>query len=658
MPPDALRDLAQQLFPCGVTTLPNVLAWRARCQPHAPAFTFLVDGEEQEEQWTYHQLDRRARAIAEVLTAQGAAGQRALLVYDAGLEYIAALYGCLYAGVVAVPVYPPDPFRMDRTLPRLQAILADAGAAWLLATRETLNWAGPLFAKAEGLKSSLATDECDACGRFHPEHRANADSLALLQYTSGSTGEPRGVMISHRNLMANLTLIHRMVDREGAVAVSWLPAYHDMGLIGVTFQPVFSGRHAVLLSPVSFMQRPYRWLKAISRFRGTTTAAPNFAYDLCVRKVNEAERETLDLSSLVLALNGAEAVRAETLDRFSETFASCGFRREAFYPCYGLAEATLMVSGGAEAELPIVKWFDAAALEHDRAIVGLAPEVAPGLVPDMVAPGIVPGSSGTTTVKLATRAGATKLVGCGRPADGQRLLIVDPQTQRSLPVGQVGEVWVSGPSIGDGYWNRRSESAETFAARLENGEGPFLRTGDLGFLDGGELFITGRLKDLIILQGRNHYPHDLEQTVAESQAALKLDGGAAFSVDVSGEERLVIVQEVMRPRKVDLPAVAETLRARIAERHGVAASAVCLIPAGTLPKTSSGKTRRRACREFFLAGSLGAVYEWRDDDLRTLGDGTAAEVVSRTAVPPGTPTECRLAQVWSEVLGLDPGDIH
>ncbi|HEX7446273.1 MAG TPA: amino acid adenylation domain-containing protein [Pirellulales bacterium] len=677
MPPDVLRDFARQLFPSDVTTLPDVLAWRARCQPHQRAFTFLVDGEEQEEQWTYAQLDRRARAIAEVLIANDAAGERALLVYDAGLEYIAALFGCLYAGVVAVPVYPPDPFRMDRTLPRLQAILADAGAAWLLATRETLDWAGPLFAKAPGLKSSLATDECHAaecheaeCAVRSAECGTEADSLAILQYTSGSTGDPRGVMISHRNLMANLTLIHRMVDRDDAVAVSWLPAYHDMGLIGVTFQPVFSGRHAVLLSPVAFMQRPYRWLNAISRFRGTTTAAPNFAYDLCVRKVSAAERATLDLSSLVLALNGAEAVRADTLDRFSEAFAPCGFRREAFYPCYGLAEATLMVSGGAKNELPIVKWFDAAALEHNRAeplSTDLAPEVAPGLVPDMVAPGLVPGLSGITPITPAARAGttspiaasdaragATRLVGSGHAACSQRVVIVDPRTLQPLPECQVGEIWVSGPSIGEGYWNRPRESVETFAATLPNGDGPFLRTGDLGFLDGGELFITGRLKDLIILQGRNHYPHDLEQTVAGSHPALKLDGGAAFSVDVSGQERLVIVQEVMRPRKVDLPAVAETIRARIAESHGVAASAICLIPAGTLPKTSSGKTRRSACREFFLAGSLGAVFEWCEEEWRMDGEESAAEAVSKLTAPPNTPTECRLAQIWSDVLGLDP----
>ncbi|HJT35591.1 MAG TPA: amino acid adenylation domain-containing protein [Pirellulales bacterium] len=635
---DILRDADPELLPFRARTLPEVLAWRARRQPNDLAFTFLTDGEMQEERLTYAELDRRARAVAAALASKGAAGERALLVYDAGLDYIVALYGCLYAGVIAVPVYPPDPFRMDRTLPRLQAILADAGATWLLAARETLDWAGPLFSKAPGLKSSLATDECAEFEVRSSECGLADESLALLQYTSGSTGEPRGVMISHGNLLANLTLIHQMVDRPDALAVSWLPAYHDMGLIGVTFQPVFSGRHAVLLSPAAFMQRPYRWLHAITRFRGTTTAAPNFAYDLCVRKISAEDRATLDLSSLALALNGAETVRPETLERFSETFAACGFRRAAFYPCYGLAEATLMVSGGAEGEMPIVKSFDAAAMTHDRAVpVARDPVPVRADMPDTP----------------ATTASTIPLVGCGRPADSVCVKIVNPLTRRPLPDRQVGEIWVHGPSVGGGYWNRPQESTETFVATLDNDEGPFLRTGDLGFFDGGELFITGRVKELIILQGRNHYPQDIEQTVAESHPALKPGGGAAFSIETDGGERLVVVHEVIRPRKVDLPAVAERVRARIAELHGISVAAVCLIPAGTLPKTSSGKTRRRACRDFFLAGSLGAAHEWREHHL--LSDGAQVREASRDqAVAPRTLTERRLAQIWSDVLGIDP----
>ncbi|MGH7136112.1 MAG: fatty acyl-AMP ligase, partial [Pirellulales bacterium] len=616
-------------------TLPDVLRRRSVEQADEVAFVFLADGEQDERPLTYGQLDRQARLIATSLLQAGASGSRALLVYESGLDYIAALYGCFYAGVAAVPVYPPDPFRVDRTLPRLRSIVNDAGATWLLATAETLDWARPLFRNVQGLSSSLATDTVvhgtatmvrgTASMVRGTAAGASANELpmlepaqtALLQYTSGSTGEPRGVTITHANLVANLRSIHAALEREGNVVVLWLPAYHDMGLIGGMFQPVYSGRRLVFMSPLSFMQRPARWLEAISRYRGTITAAPNFAYELCIRKVSSDERESLDLSSLVAALNGAEMVRPETLDHFAETFAKCGFRREAFYPCYGLAEATLMVTGGALDELPVVRSFSAAGLEANRAVA----------------------AEGETEGR--------RLVSCGRPAIGQEVRIVDPDTRQPLQEGQVGEVWVAGESIGQGYRNRSEESDATFGAHLaDSDEGPFLRTGDFGFFHQGELFIAGRRKELIIVRGRNHYPHDIEETVWRCDPLLKADGGVAFAIEVAGEEHLAVVQEVMRPRKADPAKLIELIRAQVTEIHGVAPVAVALIPAGTLPKTSSGKKQRRACRDQFLSGSLQLLGEWRDE--RLLAGSASAETA---AAEPRTETEKKIAKIWGEVLG-------
>jgi amino acid adenylation domain-containing protein/non-ribosomal peptide synthase protein (TIGR01720 family) len=631
-------------IPANLTTLVEVLRWRAFSQPSDLAFTFLADGEHDEHPLTYGELDRRARAIATQLVGAGATGNRALLVYDSGLDYISALYGCLYAGTIAVPVYPPDPFRMDRTFPRLRSIVGDAGATWLLATEATLDWAKPLFVNVPGMNSSLATDRAQA--EDPPKKHAAAPDLAVaprqpafLQYTSGSTGVPRGVTITHANLMANLRSIDAALDRENNVVVLWLPAYHDMGLIGGVFQPVYSGRRAVFMSPLSFMQSPLRWLSAISRYRGTITAAPNFAYDLCLRKVTAADRAGLDLSSLIAALNGAEIVRSDTLERFSEAFAECGFRREAFYPSYGLAEATLMVAGSELGAGPVVRSFAAAALEH-----------------------------GSAQPTAGDSQDARALVGCGRAALGQRIVVVDPDTCRPLGERQVGEIWVAGESIGQGYWNRPEESTVTFQATLADaneidanaaegsgaGHDPthFLRTGDLGFIDRGELFVAGRRKELIIIQGRNHYPHDIEETACRSHPLLKNDGGAAFSIEVGGEERLAIVQEVMRPRKADTTALIDEIRSQVAEAHGVAPAAVVLVPAGTLPKTSSGKKQRRACRDQLLAGTLPAIAEWRDERLAE-GAAQAAH-----AVAPQSDTEKALAALWSDVLGVEVLDVH
>ncbi len=410
-----------------------------------------------------------------------------------------------------------------------------------------------------------------------------AEDLAFLQYTSGSTADPKGVRVTHGNLMHNEETIRRAFGlSEESVIVGWLPLYHDMGLIGNVLQPLYLGARCVLMSPVAFLKRPRRWLEAIDRYRGTTSGGPNFAYELCVHRVPPAEREGLDLASWTLAFNGAEPVRAETLDRFAKAFAPQGFEREAFFPCYGLAEATLFVTGGDRSTPPAVETVDAAALERDW----MEPVAE-------------------------DEASARRLVGSGHAWAEQRVAVVDTESGRELPDGRVGEIWLQGPSVAEGYWNRPEQTRSDFEARLETGEGPFLRTGDLGFLDRGELFVTGRLKDLVILRGRNLYPQDLELTAERSHEDLHPGNGAAFSVDVEGEERLVIVHELerraIRRAQEDPEPVFQAIRQAVAEVHEARVHEVVLIKTVSLPKTSSGKVQRRKCRRQYLDGELAVV---------------------------------------------------
>jgi acyl-CoA synthetase (AMP-forming)/AMP-acid ligase II len=581
------------------SSLIQILRWRALHQPDLRLYTFLADGETDEVVITCAELDSRARAIAAVLQYADLVGERALLLYAPGLNYIAGFFGCLYAGAVAVPAYPPDPARLDRTLPRLQTMAADADATVALTTSPILSMAQFLFGQAPDLEALqwIATDTIpDQEADDWRKPAQTRDSLAFLQYTSGSTRIPRGVMLSHGNLLYNSNLIADAFDlTSDTVAVIWLPPYHDMGLIGGILQPAYCGVHCVLMSPLDFLQRPLRWLQAVSRYSATVSGGPDFAYGLCVRKINAEQRSELDLSSWSLAFNGAEPVRAPTLERFAEVFEPCGFRRDAFYPCYGLAEATLIVSGGSRAAPPVIQAFDETALEQDRVVVA---------------------ESGDEKGRA--------LVGCGRNLPGQRIVIVDPDTLVQCPPDQVGEIWVAGPSVAQGYWNRLEETKETFQVRLADAdEGPFLRTGDLGFMRDGELFITGRLKDLIIIDGLNHYPQDIEHTLEQSHWALRPGCSAAFSVDVDARERLVVVAEVAQRNKwaryreeagVGVTSESETslspqdvvgeIRRAVAQAHDLRVHDVVLLEPRTVPKTSSGKIQRHACREGYLAGAL------------------------------------------------------
>ncbi|NEQ20723.1 MAG: AMP-binding protein [Microcoleus sp. SIO2G3] len=611
------------------STSVDMLRYRAIQQPEQLAFTFLPDGETESDRLTYGEMDRLSRAVAAKLQALGLSGERALLLYPPGLDYLTAFFGCLYAGVVAVPAYPP---RNQRNTPRIQAVVADAQAAIALTTSGILSKVQSLLGEKTNLGNLqwLVTDNLDrGIEDSWQEPQINRETIAFLQYTSGSTGTPKGVILSHDNLLHNAAMTYRLMGHSpSSKFVSWLPTYHDMGLIGGILQPLYGGFPCVLMPPAAFLQRPYRWLQAISRHKGTTSGAPNFAYELCVHKIAPEQLDTLDLSGWSVAFNGAEAIRADTLERFAAKFAACGFRKQAFYPCYGMAEATLMVSGGSKTAPPVLATVQKDALERDRVIeaadfsrhlekltLDLTPQ-PPSLSgkgenskPSQEQErGLERGSSDPVKSKVEAEAdheNVCTLVGCGQTLPEQQIVIAHPETlTRCLP-SQVGEIWVSGPSVGRGYWNAKEETEQAFCAYLsDTGEGPFLRTGDLGFLHDGELFVTSRLKDLIILYGRNLYPQDIERTAERSHPALRLTGSAAFSVEVDGEERLVVVQELEFRQKPDVEEVAAAIRQAVAEEHEVQVYAVVLIQPGSIPKTSSGKIQRRACRSYFLSDQL------------------------------------------------------
>ncbi len=584
------------------STLVEALSWRALWQPEQRIYNYLLDGETEGEHLTFAALDRQARAIGALLQSHVATGERALLLYPTGLEFIAGFFGCLYAGVIAVPVPPPNPAQPQRTLPRLLAITNDARPTAALTTSSILSKVEGLFTQAPELQTMrwLATDNVagDPAEEWQ-DPAATGNSLALLQYTSGSTTTPRGVMVSHANLIRNSAHISRVFEvAADTVSVTWLPAFHDMGLANGIIQPLLRGRHCYLMPPQSFLQRPVRWLQAISRYKAAVSGGPNFAYELCSRRVTPEQRETLDLGSWYAAYNGAEPIRADTLSRFVATFARCGFRPRFFYPCYGLAEATLIVSGGLLHDEPILCTTEVTALEHNRVVEGCDP---------------------LRNVRT--------LVGSGGAMFGTRIVIVDPESLTACAPDSVGEIWVSGPTVAHGYWNRPQETERTFQACLaDTGEGPFLRTGDLGFLKDGELFVTGRLKDLIIIDGRNFYPQDIELTVEQSHPAMRPGCCAAFSVDFN-EERLIVAAEVERRYQagfqesqvghngtarahpngrppLDVEAVVRAIRRTVAEEHDVRAHAVVLLRAGSIPRTPSGKVQRRVCKASFLDGTL------------------------------------------------------
>jgi polyketide synthase 12 len=562
-----------------VRSLVDLLTTHATHQPDRTAYRYLVtgdpDGEIQE--ISYARLATRSRAVAAWLQDRGLAGSRAMLLYPPGLEFVCGYLGCLAAGVVAVPGVPPQGRAQNhRALTRMKRLIADADAKVILGGREVIAALGTMaehLPELDGITCVATEDMADEAAASWREPDLTADSVAFLQYTSGSTSAPRGVVITHGNLLDNERVItERMghtpdvIEEYGhELIVSWLPVYHDMGLIGPILNTVYLGLTTTLFSPLHFLQRPDRWLRAVSHYRPHTSGGPNFAYELCLKHATPELVDELDLKSWRVAFNGAEPVRAATLRRFAGTFAPAGFRREAFYPCYGLAEATVMVTGGTVGTPPVL-------LEPDG---GAADAAA---------------------------------VGCGRPGEGLTVVVADPERQQELPEGEVGEIWVQGASVAKGYWRNTLATRESFRATLAGHEGRFLRTGDLGFLRDGELFVTGRLKDLLVIDGRNHYPQDLELSAEMSHPALRPGCTAAFSVDsgVDGE-RPVLVAEVDPDAAGEAEKITELVRGAIGDAHGLPVHDVVLVHPGTIPKTSSGKIQRRASRTAYLDGTLSLV---------------------------------------------------
>jgi acyl-CoA synthetase (AMP-forming)/AMP-acid ligase II len=537
----------------------ELLERRAGDAPDEVAYTFLEDGDADGARLTWGDLERRARLMASAIAGRVRPGDRALMLCPPGLDFIPAFFGCLAAGVLAVPSYPPRPSRpgdmqADRTIERLRGIVGDAAPAIVIASPIVLERMAAIADAMPELASAAWLSTAAEDGADRPPLRAAAPSaVALLQYTSGSTSAPRGVMVTHANLLHNLAYAHALARHgRGSASVSWLPVNHDMGLIQGVLQPVFSGFPAWLMSPAAFLQRPARWLQAISRVGATVSGAPNFAYDVCVRRVSDEERRTLDLRSWRLAFNGAEPIRSSTLENFHRRFAANGFRATAFRSAYGLAEATLLVTTG-----------------------------------------------------------RGRSVACGRPSRGVRVEIVDPVTRRRLGPGQTGEIWVAGPGVAAGYWNRRGEHAAVFGARIAGtNDGPFLRTGDLGRFDRGGLHVNGRIKDVLIVRGVKHYPQDIEATVERTSPIVRPGCCAAFALPSDEEERLGLAIEIDGDREP--PDLIGAVRQAVAEAHGLRVHFIALVAAGAIPKTTSGKLQRFACRDGVMTGRLAAIALWTE----------------------------------------------
>lgn len=558
--------------------LPVVLESRARLQGDTVAFRFLEDGVRESVAWTYAEVVDRARRVGAALRQQAELGDRVLLIYPPGLDFVVAFCACLMSGLVAVPCPPPG--ARSRATGRLAAIARDAQAR-LLATTAALSTGLQAQAALGEAWTCLTTDQPaattdPACGA-EPQaasYKPSSQDLAFLQYTSGSTGQPKGVMVTQGQLAANLEALRLTFSLTADdVSVTWLPSFHDMGLVDGVLEPLYAGCLGVVMPPVAFLMNPRCWLQALSNYGGTHGGGPSFAYDLLLQRLNDDDWKGLDLSRWRSAYNGAEPVRFEVIERFSRQARRAGFRAEAMVPCYGMAEATLMVTCARVGRPPRILWVQSAELERNRLVI-----------------------AGEQTE------GARALVGCGAAEWGTDVVIADPQNLRALPEGRVGEVWVRGPAIAQGYWGQAELTEASFAAHLADGSGPFLRTGDLGALVGGELFVTGRIKDLIILQGRNHYPQDIESCAEAAHPALRSSNSAAFSVPSPDGEALVMVMEVQRSarRDLDVEAVAAAVREAVAEAHGAIVECVTLIAPGSLPKTSSGKIQRRACSQAWL----------------------------------------------------------
>lgn len=563
------------------TNLMAMLQQQADVYGDKVAFSFSPDGGAEQSRITYRELDARARAVAADLQQRGAAGRRVLLACEPGLDNAVGYFGCVYAGAIAAP--------MNETLSRLKQIATDIQADFALATAEMQD---RVRAPIDALTTDRPLQWCtldqpaaDAAGWVAPD--IDPDDIALIQYTSGSTKSPKGVLVSHANLLHNMEVVRRRWNGHDAdVAVWWLPQHHDMGLIGGILEMVYTGVTTYMMAPNAFIKRPLRWLEMLSRHRATITGAPTFAYDLCVKSTTATQRAALDLSQLKHAWIGTEPVRASTLQNFAEAFTPAGFELGGIQAAFGLAESALLVTAMQSPTVAGARYVDRTELGRHHVTD------VPADHPDAVA-----------------------LVGCGPELDDMRVLIVDPETRLECGADQVGEIWASGPSVAQGYWARPEETERTFGARLaDTGEGPFLRTGDLGFLCAGELFVTGRWNDLVTIRDTKYYPNDLEDTVGSSDPALMPGRGAVFTVkpNPQADEQLVVVQEVNRAAlDTDLTGAVEAIRAAIVGTHGISPHDVLLVEPMQVPTTTSGKIQRSACRQRFVDSGFTPVAQWQ-----------------------------------------------
>jgi 8-amino-7-oxononanoate synthase len=606
MPESAQNETKE---PHCLSTIIEVLHWRAERQPDRIAYTYLVDGEEEEQHLTYGELDQQARAIAERLDKlknEHNGSCSAVLMYQPGLEFIVAFCGCLYAGIIAVPLYPPKP---NRSIAHLKAVVRDAEPFIALTSSSESARLSQILSNEVDLHT-LPLFATDTVGKnehseWQPKN-VGANDLALLQYTSGSTADPKGVMVLHRNIMANERAIQIGCNAdESLVTVSWLPMFHDMGLFAGTLLSLYTGGKSVLMAPISFLERPLRWLEAVMRHKGSCIIGPNFGYELCVTAGSQGTDLNLDLSSLHMAWNGAEPVRAEVMDKFYDVFSPYGFQQNVLGPCYGLAEATVMVTGSKRNLPPQVMTLDSASLDK----------------------GFISQCHGNNGQKNK------KVVGCGICYDETSVTIVDPKTMVRSPLDRVGEIWLSGPGVAKGYWNHPKETEYTFNAHLaDTKEGPFLRTGDLGFIHNGELFVTGRLKDLIIIRGRNIYPQDIEGIVEKELLSPQPNPSAAFSIEVQGRENIAVVvaadralgRTIAKAEKAnkakssrlivpELEVLIGKIRRSVTNEFDVTPHTVAFVRRNSFPKTSSGKVQRALCRSLLLSGGFEILYESRLD---------------------------------------------
>jgi len=609
-------------LPPALLSLSDLFEFRCGRNPQALAYAFVRDTLDIESQLTYGELDRRVRSLTGHLARRVRPGTRVLLLYPAGLDVVCAFWACICAGLVPVPAPAPDPVRRKHSLPRLRAIIEDAHVALVLATSSIEIVSAELSIAKDGRQIEwMATDQPYDCTDADAARlpRSNESSLAYLQYTSGSTAAPRGVIISHGNVLSHckaLSLAGGVSDRSRSLC--WLPYFHDYGLLHGIIAPFYAGIPAYLMSPITFLRRPLRWLEAVSRFSITHSGGPNFSYESCLRAARQQPEWQVDLSAWTVASCGAEPVHPDTIDRFVEAFGPKGFRRTSFAPAYGLAEATLVAT---------MKRIGA----EPRFLTVVTEALADSIVREL----------------SASERGTRTLVGCGEPLEDTRILIVNPTTQIACRANEVGEVWLAGAGIATGYWGRPEESDATFKATLAgSGEGPYLRTGDLGFIHGRELFLTGRLKDLIIVRGRNYYPHDLEWTAEQAHPGLRRGCGAAFSVESETGERVILVYEIEKKlSESEMSEMMSGIRRALADEYELEVYNVVLIKSGTISRTSSGKIQRHGCRADFESGQLTVVGM---STLETAEDAQNVEVLNDS---PLTPLEQRLADIWQEVLG-------